>query len=316
MKPVNDLTSAARCPQCRGRLSGTGGGLLCGACGTPYNRNGHGYIEFIGDGRPSPSFAVSREYADEQKSSGDRIFDGYMKDLLGREPFERVLDVGCGMGRVIANLARDGYDAYGMDLPGMSEFWAGAGNDPGRFLAGDATSIPFGDGFFDIVYSIGVIEHIGTACGHCTLADDYQEKRRRYASEIMRVTRPGGRIIIACPNKGFPVDIQHGPADDCSPKSGLRSYIYSKTAMNVHPTWGRFHLLSYAETRRLFCPEGACGEFTALPLRGFFGFGRFRHGFLGYLGRAAELYVNNLPALLRPTFLNPYMLVEIRKGGG
>ncbi|GAC1446770.1 MAG: hypothetical protein NVSMB56_08610 [Pyrinomonadaceae bacterium] len=50
------------------------------------------------------------------------------------------------------------------------------------------------------MWALGVIEHIGTQSGHCTLAEHYEAARQNYANEILRVAKSGGRIIIACTN--------------------------------------------------------------------------------------------------------------------
>lgn len=152
-----------------------------------------------------------------------------------------------------------------------------------------------------------MIEHIGTVDGHAMLSSNYEEARQAYANEIIRVTKPGGRILVACPNKSFPIDIQHG----C--KGRIRGYIYKRTGLNIHQIWGKYHLLSYAETRNLFCLQGGAHSFKPLPLKGYLGFGRFESGFLKPFAQLAKLYMNNLPNFLRPTFANPYILVEIRK---
>lgn len=132
-------------------------------------------------------------------------------------------------------LIEEGYNAYGIDLPVLSKFWVQAGNDPQHFFCCEATHLPFADSFFDVVYSLDVIEHIGTETGHCTLSDNYWEVRQQYVDEILRVTKSGGRVIIAAPNKSFPINIQNGPRDNLSPKNGIRSYICERTRMNIHP---------------------------------------------------------------------------------
>ncbi|TKJ42537.1 hypothetical protein CEE37_02285 [candidate division LCP-89 bacterium B3_LCP] len=308
------LTGGLICPDCRGSLDITDAQSWCMHCDLHYERNNHGYLEFITDEKIAQIDTTTDDYAEDQRTCGDRLYEEYLRPLFMKEPFHRVLDVGCGVGRGITRLLEGGYDAYGIDLLGLSRYWREVGNDPNHFFCCDSTRLPFPDGFFDLVYSTGVIEHIGTTDGKSTLAANYLESRRQYAAEILRVTRPGGRIMISCPNKSFPVDIQHGPQDETVPKSSWwRNFIFDKTRMNVHRIRGNYHLLSYAETRRLFCQSGEVSSFEPLPLKGYFGFGRFQSGFLKPITRLANVYVENLPASLRASFLNPYMLVEIKK---
>ena len=55
--------------------------------------------------------------------------------------------------------------------------------------------LPFDDGSFDVVLTNEVIEHV---------ADD-----RASAAEMVRVLSRGGRLVLFCPNRWYPVE-QHG----------------------------------------------------------------------------------------------------------
>ncbi|NIU60939.1 MAG: methyltransferase domain-containing protein, partial [Pseudomonas stutzeri] len=50
--------------------------------------------------------------------------------------------------------------------------------------------LPFPDATFDVVFSHEVLEHV---------ADD-----RACVAEMVRVTRPGGRIVVFVPNRLYP----------------------------------------------------------------------------------------------------------------
>jgi SAM-dependent methyltransferase len=321
MKPgeLERLSGLLVCPSCHQRLEPDDACLRCETCNRDYAVDRHGFLEFRAgeaDDEVYEQDTTGDEYVATQEVFGQRVFDEYLKPVFSRAPFRRVLDAGCGMGMGVSTLLSAGYEAYGIDLPNHAKYWERARKDPTHFFCCDASRLPFPDGSFDIVYSLGVIEHIGTVLGFYTLCDDYWEIRQHYADELLRVARPGGRLIIACPNKHFPIDIQHGPRDDLTPDSlgvRLRARLYDRTGFNVHPTWGRNHLLSYSEARRLFCDDGRAGRFEPLPLRGYFGFSKFDRPSLRPLLALAKLYIDNLPGFLRSTSLNPYMLVEITK---
>jgi len=310
---IADITRISKitvCPRCHHSLIPAKNSLRCEVCNCVFGTNRYGYLDFILDPTLYQIESVTEEYATIQHECGDRLYDEYIRDYLFRERFSRVLDVGCGLGRGIVRLLEEGYDAHGVDLPNLSRFWSEVRNDPFHFFCSDAAHLPFPDDYFDTVLSLGVIEHIGTQIGHCTLASHYRKERENYVKEILRVAKPNARILISCPNKHFPLDIQHGPRDVLSSPSRLRSYLFKKTGLNVHPMWGRYHLLSYAETKRLFCKNGGARTFYPQPLKGIFAFTRIRPP---ALRRLAALYCDHLPRFLLSTFVNPYMLTEIRK---
>src|SRR6185437_6341492 len=238
------------CVHCHGELQACSPEQLsCSNCSATFNRGPYGYFEMMNE--PAPDAGTSEDYAASQHHCSHAVLE-FLDSLLKQEPCRRILDVGCGVGASISELGRAGYEAFGIDLPEQAPRWAAAGNDKTRFFVASAPKLPFQDNSFDFVYSLGVIEHVGTILGHCALAPDYQLKRQQYAKEILRVTKPGGRILIACPNKSFPVDIQHGPGDSAQRAGPMRSFIFDHTGMNIHKTWGQYHLVSYPELEKLF----------------------------------------------------------------
>jgi SAM-dependent methyltransferase len=298
------------CIYCQAVLKADGpGALACEKCSANFRRDPWGYFTLIQNSFEGAG--TTEEYAKEQHNCGQKITD-FLRRLIEQEACKNVLDVGCGVGVSTANLASLGFNAWGVDLPNITRLWAAVGRDPDRFIAASALRLPFSDETFEFVCSLGVIEHIGTISGHCALAPNYEEQRKQYAKELVRITKPGGRILIACPSKSFPVDIQHGPGDIIEPAGRIRAFIFRRTGMNLHRTWGRYHLPSYGEVKNLFKSAGA-QEFSSLPLNGYFEFSRFKSGFLRPFATLAEFWISNLPAGFRATFLNPYVMLQIRK---
>jgi SAM-dependent methyltransferase len=108
---------------------------------------------------------------------------------------DKFLDVGCGNGRVLAMLARKGYRAiYGIDI---SDVFVEASRKQGfgHIKRYDGVSIPFENNYFDTVGSFNVLEHVGNP--------------QRFLQEQIRVLRPGGHLIVACPN--FLTAVLHSP---------------------------------------------------------------------------------------------------------
>lgn len=308
---------ALQCTVCCEPLAGHGpDACSCTACGRLFTSGERGYLDFSPTPAPSPIATTSEAYAAGQEAGGHRLYREFLAPYFRQVQARRVLEVGCGIGQAMQGHLEAGGDGFGLDLPDLARHWQRLQRDPTRFVCGDATRLPFVDGSFDVVYSLGVIEHIGTINGHCTLAANYLSQRRQFAQELLRVTRPGGRVVVACPNKHFPLDVQHGPSDALSPRTWplrLREAIHARTRLNVHATWGRNHLLSYGECRALFLETGLAHRFVALPMAGYFGFGALGSGPLRPLRTLLRVYVEHLPAALRATGLNPYLLAEITR---
>jgi SAM-dependent methyltransferase len=296
------------CPVDGSPLSERGDELACRKEGHAYRRGEHGYLELAPPGSPVLAIeSTSDVCATVQAHCGERVYETYLKGWLRQRPASSVLDAGCGAGMAVAAMRADGFAAIGVDMRAVARLWQLHGRPADAFVVGDVTALPFEDGAFDAVVSLGVVEHVGTLTGHLSLAPDWRAQRNRYAAELQRVTRPGGRILLACPNKRFPIDIQHGPNDQLTDVP-WRARIFDRFGINVHPTWGDYHLASYADLYRWF----GKGRVRPLPLSGYFGFSALeRPGVPPIVGHLAQAWVDKLPAVLRPTAANPYVLAEI-----
>ncbi len=74
---------------------------------------------------------------------------------------KRILDVGCGMGRFLDVVARWGGEVVGIDLSyAVDAAFVNLGRGAGvHVVQADVFSLPFQEGCFDIIYSIGVLHH-------------------------------------------------------------------------------------------------------------------------------------------------------------
>ncbi|GAB4572361.1 MAG: hypothetical protein Kow0077_11550 [Anaerolineae bacterium] len=105
-----------------------------------------------------------------------------------------VLEVGCGLGMYTAEYRkRFGAQVEAFDVELARVRQAQQMTPHAIIAAGEA--MPYPANVFDVVINNEVIEHV---------ADD-----RATAAEMVRVCKPGGRIVTFCPNRWYPVE-QHG----------------------------------------------------------------------------------------------------------
>lgn len=114
-------------------------------------------------------------------------------EAAGERAVGRVLDDGCGIGIYLERLAERARAAIGVEYDGERAADAGRRGQAAACAAGEA--LPFPSASFDLVLSHEVLEHV---------TDD-----RRAVTEAVRVLKPGGRMIVFVPNRGYPFET-HG----------------------------------------------------------------------------------------------------------
>lgn len=140
----------------------------------------------------------------EQFKSVGRIMVGWFQAYGDLKPDEKVLEVGCGIGRIAIPLTQylrggtyDGFDIVSRGIewcqqrvtpryPNFRFFHSDIYNqcyNPQGKLAGHEYTFPFEDGTFDFVFLTSVFTHM--------LPADVE----RYTAEIGRVLKPGGRCF-------------------------------------------------------------------------------------------------------------------------
>ena len=126
------------------------------------------------------------EYAVAQERDNAAKVLAYLVPRIERAGARSVLDVGCGVGAMVGTLLGQGYDAYGVDLPGLHTHWARLQLPKERMFVVDAEDLrlPFVDGGVDFAYTFGVIEHVGTSDGQSTRLPDYHHRRRQWLREV------------------------------------------------------------------------------------------------------------------------------------
>ena len=141
---------------------------------------------------------------DEITSEALRRFDEayfglypYLTQYLDDEPLaeKNVLEIGLGFGTLGQRLAERGAVYYGLDIADEPvslmrlrlEQLDATIPVTARVVQGSALDVPFGNAFFDYVYSIGCLHHTGSVS--------------RGVAEIARILRPGGKAIVMLYNR-------------------------------------------------------------------------------------------------------------------
>ena len=106
---------------------------------------------------------------------------------LNLQPDERVLDVACGTGNLAIPAARSGAQVTGLDIaPNLVEqaqAWARTEGLAIRFEEGNAEQMSYADASFDTVVTM--------------FGAMFAPRPDATAAELVRVCRPGGRIVMA-----------------------------------------------------------------------------------------------------------------------
>jgi SAM-dependent methyltransferase len=129
------------------------------------------------------------EKSEHEDNFGYRI---YRERVLKRLEGVRIsLEIGFGDGRWIKFLRSQGVEAFGIDI--MENAALKLRKEGFTPVIADARSLPFKDDTFDLTFSFGVVEHF--------------EGTEVAVAEHVRVTRPGGKIIITVPHVFSPFTI-------------------------------------------------------------------------------------------------------------
>ena len=105
----------------------------------------------------------------------------------------RILENGCGVGMYVEHLSPFGGEVIGLEYD-FERAAQAHGNSP-HILNAAGESIPAPAATFDMILSHEVIEHV--------------QNDRLAVAEMVRTLRPGGRILLFCPNRGYPFET-HG----------------------------------------------------------------------------------------------------------
>lgn len=125
--------------------------------------------------RIADKFSATRRYPwDDFK-----LFDQYVNTG------DRILDIGCGNGRLAEYLSDKNVDYVGIDSSDKLIDHARQKNPKAKFKVADATTVPFSDNEFNTVFCIATLHHIPSV-----------KLRQKVIQEAFRVVRSGGYLIM------------------------------------------------------------------------------------------------------------------------
>ena len=197
----------------------------------------------VGERFPDLGGAASTRYyaANEQ-----RLFTEHFPPLDGLRILKTDLWDEAKNTRILGWAAHRGARAYGVDIsePTVRQARAAFTPDSGplRAAAADVRALPFRDASFDLIYSMGTIEHF----------DETEQAVR----EMARVLKPGGRAIIGVPNRHDP--FLRPLLATVMQAVGLYAYGYEKSYSRraLRDMLERAGFTVVAETAILFIPGG------------------------------------------------------------
>jgi len=130
------------------------------------------------------TYRHNEAYAEFLAGWDEHFYAKYADSLRPEAAGGRVLDVGCGVGQVVRRLREAGFEACGVEVSEPNVAKARAMSLDCRLY--DGRHLPFPDRHFASVGALNVLEHV--------------EQPEAFLVELVRVARPGGRVLVSSPN--------------------------------------------------------------------------------------------------------------------
>ncbi len=135
------------------------------------------------------------------------LWQGAATGIPPFSPGTRVLEGGCGNGKTLSTLCRDGCDATGCDIAASALRLARVAVPTARFVQADVRSLPFCNAAFDAVIAVHIIGALR------------EQDRHQAVTELRRVLVPEGTLFF----REFSVsDFRYGKGRPAEKNSFLR----------------------------------------------------------------------------------------------
>lgn len=202
------------------------------------------------------TYRHNEAYAEFLERWDSAFYAKYADTLMPARPGVRVLDVGCGAGQVVGRLNEVGYEAHGVDVSEPNIERALKRGKHCRLY--DGRTLPYADGYFAAVGALNVLEHV--------------EEPEAFVAEVVRVTMPGGRIVMSSPNffRVFGFRDYHPKMRGLANKwRNLRRLIAKRRQMRCDPGAVRFDRLTPIVKEPFTPDDDAIVATNALEIRFF-----------------------------------------------
>lgn len=298
------------CPQCHGELQQGDQCTVCRACQATFGQTQNGFVDFAGPGISFDDWwmrdAQSQRRWLEVDAPKEELYEvglakNYVLPLLRKLGYQpgnsSVLSAGCGLGSDVDLLNEEGFATWGIDVGNRVLGWSERVHAD-KLARADLCKMPYPDNSFDFVLSLNTIEHIGVVGDTTQVTEDYLEQRMVALKSLLRVTKPGGHILLSGLSRTIPFDFGH---------------IQEVKYVRIHSPWEKF-LLNYNDIRRMCAATGDVEWARPLPLRGFFSWTRLRHVFYvrPFLPIVDWLF-GCLPPRIYGSWISPFWIVLVRR---
>jgi len=231
---------------------------------------------------------IIKDWANKIEDSKLLVRD--FEERVGKVQRKKILDVGSGPGGVSIAFALAGADMYGVDIEkelyDISLVYAKEYGVKVNFSLYEGSKLPFSDNTFDYAVSVSVIEHTTDP--------------ELYLSEILRVTKPGGKLYLGFPNKLAWKETHTGIWFLTYKPGFLRPFIIRMLGRNPLPE-NNLHFYTYFDLLRIL-RRVRSGDYSwhLLPEEGKAqkGFKKFVKNMLGFFGLSYKAFLPHILVIL------------------
>lgn len=127
---------------------------------------------------------IARHFSDTRSFLWEDLV--ILRDFV--KPGYKILDIGCGNGRLyqlFEGKSSDDINFFGIDISQNLVNLAKEQYPHGEFMVADMRKLPFGDGYFDVIFSLVAFHHLPD-----------RDSQMKSLQEMKRVLKPGGQVVL------------------------------------------------------------------------------------------------------------------------